>query len=77
MTQKFRIHCFEHVRHTFEVEAESIEAAYARTDALINDATPMTSEFTGDYDPDVCVDPLLPDGEVDYERSRWFLPTGE
>jgi len=69
---KYHLHAFEEVRRTFEVEANSIEEAAAMLDAAIQNQDPIASELTGDFDVDFCVDPILPDGEVDYDNSKWF-----
>ena len=69
---KFRLHVFEKVRHAFVVEADSAEQAYDMVEDCIFDEEPESSEFTGEYDVDVCVDPLLPNGEVDFDNYEWF-----
>ena len=74
---KFRIHAFESVRRTYEVSAESIEAAYSMLDDLIDSDTPVDSEATGEYHDDVLIDPILPNGEVDFDNARWFLAENE
>lgn len=74
---KFRIHAFESVRRTYEVNAESIEAAYAMLDDLIDSDTPVDSEATGEYLGDALIDPILPNGKVDFDNARWFLAENE
>lgn len=59
---KFRVHMYEEVRRTWEVEAESAEAA---AEMVVRDPThipPKSSVETGDFTEEVIVDPLLSSG---------------
>lgn len=68
---KYRVHLFREVRETFEVEAENHDEALAYVDMNIYDLTPKQKEEL-DFLPQSCVDPILDNGEVDYDNSRWF-----
>lgn len=65
---KYRVHIFEEVRRAFEVEADSPHEAMER----VRDNWPAMSatqvEDTGEITDFIVIDPLLPDGEVDYEN---------
>jgi hypothetical protein len=69
--QKFRIHAFHKVRQVFVVEAESIDLAISMIDDVLYTQDPVEQEYTNEFDTVCCVDPMLPDGEVDYANSRW------
>lgn len=70
---KFRIHMFEEIRRTYEVEADDIAHAARLADGPEFDFDDfIESERTGNYSDTFLIDPLLPDGEVDYENVRWF-----
>jgi len=69
---KYHLHAFEEMRRTFEVEANSIEEAAAMLDAAIGNQDPIASELTGCFTTHFCVDPILPNGEVDYDNYKWF-----
>ena len=66
---KFRVHLFREYRETFEVEAENVDAALNYVDENISDLVPETEML--DFLPHACIDPLLPDGSVDYDKSEW------
>lgn len=68
---KFKVHLFREYRETYEVEADSCELALAIADKNIQELTPVSSEMQ-DYLPYALVDPILPNGEVDYDSSEWF-----
>lgn len=68
---RFKIHAFESVRRTYEIEADSFEAAAAKVDETINTQDYIESEFTGEFSDEVLIDPIFPNGDVDYENSRW------
>ena len=67
---KFRIHIFREFREEYEVEAKDAEAAVKVVDANLADLTPVRTEMQ-DYLPYTLIDPLLPDGTVDYDNSEW------
>lgn len=69
---KFRIHAFEEVRRTYEIEAESMEEARSKADEVIGLAEPVATEFTGEFIEVFLIDPLLPNGEVDFDNAKWF-----
>lgn len=69
---KYRVHGFELVRTTYEVEADNADEAYSKGTAMFGVADPVECERTGDFDDFVIVDPLLPSGEVDYDNVRHF-----
>lgn len=74
---KFRVHMYEEVRRTWEVEAESAEAA---AEMVARDPThipPRSSIATGDFAGDVIVDPLLSFDKVDYENVKRFNANSE
>ena len=68
---KFRSHIFREFREAYEVEAEDAEAAVKHVDANLSDLTPVHTEMQ-DYLPHTLIDPLLPDGTVDYDHSEWM-----
>ena len=68
---KFRVHVFREFREAYEVEAEDAEAAVKLVDANLSDLTPVQTEMQ-DYLPHTLIDPLLPDGTVDYDNSQWM-----
>ena len=68
---KFRVHVFREFREAYEVEAEDAEAAVKLVDANLSDLTPVHTEMQ-DYLPHTLIDPLLPDGTVDYDNSQWM-----
>ena len=67
---KFKVHLFREVRHTFEVDADSADEALNYVDENIYNLTPVSEEEL-DYLPQSCIDPILPDGSVDYDNSTW------
>lgn len=69
---KFRVHVFESVRVTLELEAESKADAYEKALTDPGKYEVVNIEHTGEYASEACVDPLLPDGSVDYENYEWF-----
>lgn len=74
---KFRVHMYEEVRRTWEVEAESAEAA---AEMVVRDPTrisPKSSVETGDFTEEVIVDPLLSFDKVDYEKREAFNAISE
>ena len=68
---KFRIHIFREFREAYEVDAEDAKAAVKYVDANLSDLTPVHTEMQ-DYLPHTLIDPLLPDGTVDYDNSEWM-----
>lgn len=69
---KFRVHTFQVQRVPYEVDAESQKQAAELVHAdggvkLIPCSEPESAE---EWQSDSIVDPLLPNGEVDYENSR-------
>ena len=63
---KFRVHTFQTIRVTYEVEAESADAAKQEVDENGWQYDPKETildcaEWTADF----IVDPILPNGEVD------------
>ena len=68
---KFRIHIFREFREVYEVEAEDAKTAVKIVDANLADLTPVHTEMQ-DYLPHTLIDPLLPDGSVDYDNSEWM-----
>ena len=70
---KFRIHAFESIRRTYEIEAESFDDAVSKIDETIETKDYIESELTGEFQDPVLIDPILPNGEVDYENARWVI----
>lgn len=69
---KYRVHTYQVQRVPYEVEAESQKQAAELVHAdggkkLTPCSEPENAE---EWQPDSVVDPLLPNGEVDYENSR-------
>ena len=70
---KFRVHTWQEIRFSYEVEADSAEEAhkmvsergYAMSPCEVNYDDPAWSDF-------MIVDPILPNGEVDYENVQDF-----
>lgn len=69
---KFRVHTFEEIRHSHEVEAETKLEAVNKVLENPEEYRSSYSERTGDLSDDVCVDPLTEDGSIDFEGSQWF-----
>lgn len=67
---KFKVHLFREYREAYEVEAENADAAIKYVDKNIRGLDPVQSEMQ-DYLPYCLVDPILPDGTVDYDNSVW------
>jgi len=70
---KFYVHLFRELREKYEIEAESMDEAEKMVDRpswWINKPDPIETELQ-DYLPQILIDPVLPDGTVDYENSEW------
>jgi hypothetical protein len=72
MMQKFRVHAYLVVRVTYECQAEDADAAKHKIDT---EGYNMTPKFIGDiadaeWTNDYVVDPLLPNGEVDFDNVK-------
>jgi hypothetical protein len=67
---KFRVHTYQEVRVSYEVEAESAEAAQklVSDDGWNMEPVGAPGPLGGDWSPFYIVDPLLPDGSVDYDN---------
>ena len=65
---KFKVHLFRKYRETYEVEADSADAALNLVDE--NPPAPIQTEML-DYLSHALIDPILPDGTVDYANSVW------
>ena len=65
---KFKVHMFSKYRETYEVEADSADAALNLVDE--NPPAPIQTEML-DYLSHALIDPILPDGTVDYDNSVW------
>lgn len=65
---KFKVHLFREYRETYEVEAENADAALNLVDE--DPPAPIQTEML-DYLSHALVDPILPDGTVDYDNSVW------
>jgi len=65
---KFKVHLFRKYRETYEVEADSADAALNLVDE--NPPAPIQTEML-DYLSHALIDPILPDGTVDYDNSVW------
>lgn len=65
---KFKVHLFREYRETYEVEADSADAALNLVDE--NHPAPIQTEML-DYLSHALIDPILPDGTVDYDNSVW------
>ena len=73
MTQKFRVHSFQTVRFTYEVVAESAVAACEDVTRNGWKMMPVNIDLEEpEWTEDFIVDPLLPDGEIDYDNVRLF-----
>lgn len=73
---KFRVHSFQVVRVTYEVEANStIEAkGMVDKDGCNMEAVEVGPVPSEEWTEDLIVDPLLPNGEVDYDNVTNFGP---
>ena len=67
---KFRVHVFREYRETYEVEAENADAALNLIDENSLDYPTQTELL--DYLSHACIDPILPDGTVNYANSVWL-----
>ena len=65
---KFKVHLFREYRETYEVEADNADAALNLVDE--DPPAPIQTEMLG-YLSHACIDPILPDGTVDYDNSVW------
>lgn len=65
---KFKVHLFREYRGTYEVEAENADAALNLVDG--GNFCPDEGERLY-YISRACIDPILPDGTVDYDNSVW------
>lgn len=66
---KFKVHLFREYRETYEVEADSADAALNLVDE--NPPAPIQTEML-EYLSHALIDPILPDGTVDYGNSVWL-----
>lgn len=69
---KFRVHTYQTNRVSYEVEADSPEAAMA---SVWEDGWKMTPVSTAtddgaEWQRDMVIDPILPNGEVDYDNVK-------
>lgn len=79
--QKFRVHTFQVMRVPYEVEAasqeEAAKAVYDRADNETGEEPPIyrcaDAEDAGEWQPDMIVDPILPDGTVDYDNVKTVI----
>lgn len=65
---KFKVHLFREYCETYEVEAENADAALNLVEEDPPD--PIQTEML-DYLSHALIDPILPDGTVDYANSVW------
>ena len=65
---KFKVHLFREYRETYEVEADSADAALNLVDE--NPPAPIQTEML-DYLSHALIDPVNEDGTVDYDNSVW------
>ena len=65
---KFKVHLFREYRETYEVEADNADAALNLVDE--DPPAPIQTEML-DYLSHALIDPILPDGTVDYDNSVW------
>jgi len=73
---KYRVHTFQVYRLTYEVEADSADDAKRMVDETGWDMQPVECVSTEEWLPDMIVDPISPDGSVDYESVTYY-PQGE
>jgi hypothetical protein len=66
---KFKVHLFREYRETYEVEADSADAALNLVDE--NPPAPIQTEML-DYLSHALIDPVNEDGTVDYDNSVWL-----
>ena len=71
---RYRVHTYQTVRVTYEIEAES---AHAAKNIIFEDGWAMHPEEVDWENPewtdDCIVDPLLPDGEIDYDNVHNWI----
>lgn len=65
---KFKVHLFREYRETYEVEADNADAALNLVEG--GNFCPDEEERLG-YLSHALIDPILPDGSVDYANSVW------
>lgn len=68
---KYRVHVFCKVRVPFVVEADSPQAAMEKAAEQFSPNDVRDGEYCNFLDQ-ALVDPLLADGEVDYNNSTWL-----
>jgi len=74
---KFRVHTYQVFRVVYEVEAESTDDAYRLVDAEGWEMNPVQIVHAEEWLPDMIVDPLLENGDVDYEETRCYTKPPE
>lgn len=72
---KYRVHLFVSVRVHIEVEAESAQEALQRAEEAFDPCMIKDGEYADEMLAPACVDPLLSDGDVDYDNSVWIPDT--
>jgi hypothetical protein len=66
---KYRVHTYQTIRVTYEVEADSAEAAYHQTMENGYEMSPDEVNMDNpEWADEMVVDPLLENGKVDYDN---------
>ena len=64
---KYRVHAFLTFRVSYDMEAESPEEVTRRVRDWHDMGDPVEARKTDEMPPNIIIDPILPNGEVDYE----------
>ena len=73
---KYRVHTYQTIRVSYEVEADSADAAKELVEDEGFEMTPVyvgSTEEGAEWTNDYIVDPLFPDGSVDYENVKNYI----
>ena len=68
---KYRVHTYEELCVTYETVADS-KAEAVQNVLKGNVVYEYRAERTGDRSSEICVDPILEDGTIDYNNVEWF-----
>jgi hypothetical protein len=68
---KYRVHTYQVVRVTYEVEADSADEAKDYVDKEGYNLEPYSTHYDDpEWTEDFIVDPILPNGEIDYDNVK-------
>lgn len=69
---KFRVHIYRTYREVYETDQDTADAAMEHVVTNFHNMYCVESEEADELTDWVLVDPILDDGEVDYEASEWM-----